>query len=881
MAAYSRSLYSCYTFLLLGLLASTLFDTTSAHTIGKPRALATGRDRTSLNAGWRFSRFTSNPDGLSYDTLKPWILPAANSFISGTPYKRPSGTAPGSNLNYTKSDFNDKSWEQLTVPHDWAIKGPFDAPGISGGLGRLPINGIGWYRKTISIDQDTIKSGKSLFLDVDGAMAYAAVWLNGDLVGGWPFGYNSFRLDLTPYAKAGDNQIALRVDNPTDSARWYPGAGIYRNIWLVTVNPVHVGQYGTFVTTPKVSAQEATVNLAVDIENKGNGSKQVEVVTSVYELDSATRKATGKAVATFPTMKTDVASQAKKTVNASVTVQNPKLWGPPPAQKPNEYVAISTLSIDGAAVDTYETLFGIRSVTYDPNTGVHVNGQAVRIQGTCNHHDLGSLGAAFNTRAAERQIQMLQEMGNNALRTSHNPPAPEFLDIADRLGVMVLDEIFDAWNNGKTSKDFHLIFPDWHEPDLRSFIRRDRNHPSIISWSVGNEIPEQSTAAGGATGKMLRDIAHQEDPTRLVTAAMNGAGPGSALADALDIEGLNYQGEGNGASWSSSYPNYHSKYPNKMIWSTESASTVSSRGIYLFPVTSEKTAVVGNNAGQGGDGTAHHVSAYELYSPSWAASPDKVFEQQDRHPYAAGEFVWTGWDYIGEPTPYDSSRSSYFGIIDLAGFKKDRFYLYQARWRPELPMVHVLPHWTWPQDRVGKVTPVHVFTSGDEVELFVNGVSAGRKKRGQYVYRLRWDNVTYSAGSIRAVAYKNGKEWASETRKTAGAAASLNVTADRTTITGDGQDLSFITVAVVDAAGNSVPQASNSITFSVTSGPGKIVSTDNGDPTDKTAFPSLTRKAFSGLALAIVRSEPGAKGPIVIEAKSNSLAGGRVVVTAA
>jgi beta-galactosidase len=881
MIAFSQAWYCCYKLLFLSFYTSIILQAASAHAVGEPRALAVGRERTSLNAGWRFSRFTSNPDSLSYDTLKSWILPAANNFITGTPYKRPSGTAPGTNLNFTKADFNDKSWEQLSVPHDWAIKGPFDAPGVSGGLGRLPINGVGWYRRTLTIDQDIIKSGKSIFLDVDGAMAYAAVWLNGNLVGGWPFGYNSFRLDLTSFVKAGDNQIALRVDNALDSSRWYPGAGIYRNVWLVTVNSVHVGQYGTYMTTPKVSAQQASLNLAIDVENKGNSSRQVQVDTSVYELDATTRKASGNAVATFPAVKGDVASQTKKTLNSTATVQNPKLWGPPPAQKPNEYVAVSTVSVDGAVVDTYETIFGIRSITYDANTGVHVNGQAVRIQGTCNHHDLGSLGAAFNSRAAERQIQMLQEMGNNALRTSHNPPAPEFLDIADRLGVMVMDEIFDAWKTGKTNNDFHRIFADWHEPDLRSFIRRDRNHPSIISWSVGNEIPEQSSADGGATGTMLRDIARQEDPTRLVTAAMNGAGPGTALADAMDIDGLNYQGEGNGASWSSSYPAFHSKYPNKMIWSTESASTVSSRGIYLFPVTSEKTAVVGNNAGQGGDGTAHHVSAYDLYSPSWAASPDKVFEQQDRHPYAAGEFVWTGWDYIGEPTPYDSSRSSYFGIIDLAGFKKDRFYLYQARWRSELPMVHVLPHWTWSQDRVGKVTPVHVYTSGDEVELFVNNVSAGRKKRGQYEYRLRWSDVTYSPGSIRAVAYKNGKEWASDTRKTAGAAASLNVTADRTTISSDSQDLSFITVAVVDASGNTVPQASNQITFSVTSGPGKIVSTDNGDPTDKVPFPSLNRKAFSGLALAIVRSEPGAKGDIVIEAKASSLAGGRIVITAA
>ncbi|KAH8719254.1 glycoside hydrolase superfamily [Phaeosphaeriaceae sp. PMI808] len=877
MTSSTRMFYNCYNFLFLGLLASIAFHGASAHTINQARADANDRQRISLNANWRFSRFTSNPDSLNYNTLKPWILPSANNFLSGTPYKRPSGTAPGNNVSYVKSDFNDKGWEQLNLPHDWAIKGPFDAPGVGGGPGRLPINGIGWYRRTLTLDATTVSSGKSVFLDVDGAMSYAAVWLNGNLVGGWPFGYNSFRLDLTPYIKAGDNQLAIRVDNALDSSRWYPGAGIYRNVWLVTVNPVHVGQYGTYITTPTVSAQQATLNIAVDVENKGSSSRQVEVVTSVYELDAGTRKPSGNSVATFPSVKTTVASQSKGTVKSSAVVQNPKLWGPPPTQKPNEYVAVSTVSVDGAVVDVYETPFGIRTIKYDPNTGIYVNGKAVRVQGTCNHHDLGSIGTAWNTRASERQLQMLQEMGNNALRTSHNPPAPEFLELADKMGIMVLDELFDAWNNGKTSNDFHLIFSDWHEPDTRSFLRRDRNHPSIIAWSIGNEIPEQSNAQGGATGKMLQGIVREEDPTRQATVAMNGAGPNSALADAIDIIGLNYQGEGSGGSWGSAFPNFHSKFPNKLVWSSESASTVSSRGVYIFPVTKEKTAVVANGAG--GNSTSRHVSAYELYSPSWAASPDKVFEQQDRHPYAAGEFVWTGWDYIGEPTPYDSSRSSYFGIIDLAGFKKDRFYLYQARWRPDLPMVHVLPHWTWP-DRVGQVTPVHVFTSGDEVELFVNGVSAGRKKRGQYEYRIRWENVTYTAGSIRAVAYKNGKEWATDSRKTAGAAASLSVTADRTKISGDGQDLSFVTVTVVDASGTVVPQASNQITFSVVSGPGKIISTDNGDPTDKVVFPSLSRKAFSGLALAVVRSEPGASGEIVIEAKSNSLTSGRITLTA-
>ncbi|RWA03599.1 hypothetical protein EKO27_g11505, partial [Xylaria grammica] len=536
-------------------------------------------------------------------------------------------------------------------------------------------------------------------------------------------------------------------------------------------------------------------------------------------------------------------------------------------QKPNLYVAVTTVAVGNATVDTYETSFGIRSLTYDANRGLLVNGEYVYVQGTCNHHDLGSLGTAFNTRALERQFEILGEMGANALRTSHNPPAPEFLELADRLGFLVYDEIFDCWKTQKVSNDFHLIFDDWSEPDLRSFIRRDRNHPSVVAWGIGNEIPEQNSAAGGTIGNYLRGIVVAEDATRPPTAGMNTASATSAFANVMGIEGLNYQGEGLGNSNNSAYPAFHSAHPDKMIWSSESSSVLSTRGTYIFPVTSGNNAIVGT--GSGGDASASQVSAYELYATSWGSSPDKVFVGQDRYDYVAGEFVWTGFDYIGEPTPYDKSRSSYFGIVDLAGFKKDRFYLYQARWRADLPMAHILPHWTWP-DRVGQVTPVHVFSSADEAELFVNGKSAGRKKRGESQYRFRWDDVKYAAGELRVVTYKGGEEWATDTKKTVGAAAKLNITADRTNIAGDGYDLSFVTVAVVDANGDIVPRASNNVTFSIT-GPGKIVSTDNGNPADFTVFPSPSRQAFSGLLLSIIRPNAGASGDIVVTAASPGL----------
>jgi beta-galactosidase len=447
------------------------------------------------------------------------------------------------------------------------------------------------------------------------------------------------------------------------------------------------------------------------------------------------------------------------------------------------------------------------------------------------------------------------------------------------MGFMVMDEIFDCWKQSKVRNDFSQIFDDWHEPDLRVFIRRDRNHPSVIAWSFGNEIPEQQGSSGGTIGAGLRDIIRNEDPTRLTTVGMNSANPDQALAAQLDIIGLNYNGEGIGTSTSSTWPGFRSKFPNKMLWSTETASTVSTRGAYVFPVTSGICAVVSSNSGGGGDPTNLRVSAYDLYSDWWASgSPDKVFLLQDRYPYVAGEFVWTGWDYLGEPVPYDKARSSNFGIIDLAGFKKDRFYLYQARWAPNVRMAHILPHWTWP-DRVGQVTPVHVYSSADEAELFVNGKSAGRLRRGTSSWRFRWDNVVYQPGDLKVITYKNGQEWATDTKRTVGQATKLVLSADRSNIKGDGLDLSFITAAVVDANGDTVPRASNSITFSIT-GPGLISTTDNGDPADFTVFPSSTRSAFSGLALAVVRSNVDAVGNLTISATSSGLTGASVTVQA-
>ncbi len=867
------------------------------------------REILSINDGWTFFKYSSEPDSLLYEErpvisdmndnkvadakptevnqagssdrgLKKWILPVANGFIKDASkhYKRPPGN-PGSDFPFVQNNFNDAGWEKVKLPHDWAIKGPFytgDKPLVGGGMGRLPSQGVAWYRRKIEVK--TEEKNKTIYLDIDGAMSYSMVWLNGSLVGGWPYGYNSYRLDITPYIKfGGDNQLAIRIDNPNYSARWYPGGGIYRNVWLTKVNPVHVAQWGTSVSADKISVSSAEVHVSVNVDNKSADAKNIGIVTEIYLVNDKLER-TGKVVASFPKSQLSVPASGKQTIARKLTIKNPLLWGPPPGQKPNLYVAVTRIYEGAKQVDEYEARFGIRSLNFDPLQGLSVNGKKLRIQGVNQHHDLGALGAAFNRRAAERQLEILRELGCNAIRISHNPPAPELLDLTDRLGFLVINEIFDCWERGKTPHDFHLVFPDWYEADTRSFVRRDKNHPSVIAWSYGNEVGEQYTADTGAIlAKKLHDIVKEEDSTRPTTASMNYAKPGMPFPAVMDMISLNYQGEGirdapayahlKGIRTSPLYPAFHQKFPGKLIVSSETASALSTRGTYLFPVSRNNSSPVSDSTG--GDPVNKFVSAFELYTAQFGASPDKVFASQDKHPFVAGEFVWSGWDYLGEPTPYYSARSSYSGIIDLAGFKKDRFYLYQARWRPGFPMVHILPHWNWP-DRAGKVTPVHVFTSGDEAELFLNGRSLGKKKMGKYEYRLRWDDVLYEPGVLRVIAYKNGKKWVEEIMQTTGAPARLAMIADRKTISADGEDLAFITVKVTDKNGLTVPGAINTIRFSI-EGPGEILATDNGDPANLVSFNSAERDAYSGLVLAIVRSEKGKQGTMKITAESDGL----------
>lgn len=814
--------------------------------------------------------------------LKPWIMPTGNRFMkdSSRRYVRPDGN-PGSDCPFVQGDFDDRSWERVNLPHDWAIQGPFlegEDARVGGGMGRLPSPGVGWYRRKIDIPASD--AGKSIFLDVDGAMSYAMVWINGKLAGGWPYGYASWRVDLTGYVvPGGENQLAIRLDNPPYSSRWYPGGGIYRNVWLTKTSPIHVGQWGTYLTTPRVSSSSAVIELDVEIDNDSKAKAEIVVATDIYVLDADGKKK-GASVAAIPPAKVHIEPGSSARVKGSVTLDNPLLWGPPPTQKPNLYAAVTRVVQQKRLLDQYETHFGIRSVRFDANSGIYVNGERITIKGANQHHDLGPLGAAFNVRAAQRQLEMLREAGCNAIRMAHNPPAPELLELTDKMGFLVVDEIFDVWERKKTPLDSHLIFPDWHEQDVRAFIRRDRNHPCVIMWSFGNEVGEQYTGReGAAVAKRLHDLIREEDPTRPTTVSMNYAKPDMPLPAVVDLISLNYQGEGirnapayaglQGIRTPPLYAAFHTTFPDKVILSSENAAALSSRGTYLFPVTDGISAPVKD--GFGGDSQNRYVSAYELYTADFGSSADKVFASLDQHPYVAGGFVWSGWDYLGEPTPYYSSRSSYFGMIDLAGFKKDRFYLYQSYWRPELPMAHILPHWTWPE-RVGQVTPVHVFTSGDEAELFLNGVSLGRKKKGPYQYRLRWDDVVYQPGQLSVRAYKNGRLWATDEVNTAGQPVRIELVPDRSVIQANGEDLCFITAKIVDSQGIVVPRADNLLAFTV-KGPGILVATDNGDPTNMVAFPSHQRRAFNGFCLVIVRGISGQSGIIEVQAESELLQG--------
>lgn len=823
------------------------------------QTMAFSDERTSFDADWLFIKGdpADAAGKLDYAKVKDWVMASGTEFVKNPAAmtERPPGN-PGGDVSYAQSGFDDNGWRLLNLPHDWGIEGPFRQE-YPGNTGKLPWWGVGWYRKHFAAPASD--AGGQIYLDVDGAMSYAMVWVNGQFAGGWPYGYSSWRVNLTPYIKFGrQNVIAIRLDNPKESSRWYPGGGIYRNVWLVKTGPIHVAHWGTYVTTPEASPTAATVKIQVNVDNDSDSGANISVTNEIYELNA--RDKMGSPVASIGSDGLQIPAHKAQMSDTQIRFKNPKLWS---LETPNRYAVVTTISQDGKLLDQYETPFGIRTIEFTATNGFLLNGKRVLINGVCDHHDLGAIGTAINVRALQRQIEILKAMGCNAIRTSHNPPAPELLDLCDKMGMLVMDESFDCWEDGKNKNDYHLLFDDWHEKDWRAELRRDRNHPCIILWSIGNEIAEQMTPRGHVIAAELTRIAHEEDPTRPTTAACNHVEAGfNGFQNDVDVFGYNYRPY--------DYAKFHEANPDKPLFGSETASCISSRGVYVYPVSDEKS----------GGMTNYQMSSYDLYAPHWATPPDWEFEGEDKNPFVAGEFVWTGFDYLGEPTPYYGdapSRSSYFGIIDLAGFPKDRFYLYQAHWRPNFPMAHIVPqNWNWP-DRVGQITPVHIYTSGDEAELFLNGKSLGRKKKKPYEYRIRWDDVVYEPGELKVVAYKNGKVWATDTVKTTGPAAGLSMSADRNKISADGKDLSYITVKVTDGKGLVVPQADNTIHFEI-SGPGEIAATDNGDATDLTSFPSHERKAFNGLALVIVRSMPDEPGTITVYAKSDGLTEGKVSI---
>jgi beta-galactosidase len=754
----------------------------------------------------------------------------------------------------------DAAWRALDVPHDFSIEGPpgadpatmegpFDSKS-PGGTGAGALNGgIGWYRKAFTLPAGS--AGKRVGIQFDGIYMDSEVWLNGVSLGKQPYGYTSFQFDLTPHLKPDGNVLAVRVNVQQPCSRWYSGAGIYRHVWLTLTDPVHVAPWGTYVTTPEVSEGAATVKVRTQVRNDGKDGAKATLTTTLVDAD-------GKKVAEHQSSES-IAAGAGAEFTQSLKVTGPRRWS---TEDPYLYQVVSELRIGERLVDRYTTPLGIRTIEFTADNGFLLNGKRVQIKGVCQHHDLGCLGAAVYRRGIERQLEILKAMGCNAIRTSHNPPTPELLDLCDKMGMLVMDEIFDEWIIPKSGMKFGYkrFFEEWSERDLVSMIRRDRNHPSVILWSIGNEIKEQGAPQGGEMAKRLADITRREDPTRLVTSGVNKMGPALAngFVKALDVIGMNY------------FTDQYQAQKGKLLVAAETSSALSTRGEYGLELTPEGKVNMNMRPN-------NQCVSYDLDRPNWGCTAEESLLFIKNAPWVAGEFVWTGFDYIGEPTPYHwPSRSSYFGIIDLAGFPKDRYYLYQSQWTDK-PVVHLLPHWNW-KGFEGKEIPVWCFTNAESVELFLNGKSLGSKDfKDSKSLHLEW-KVPYEAGVLKAVAKKDGKTITEEVR-TAGEPAKLIVRPDRKQIAADGEDLSYVEVSVVDKDGYICPNADNLITFGL-EGPGVVVGVDNGDPTNHEPFKASQHKAFHGLCLAVVKAGRS-PGEIRLKVTAPGLPAEPVVITTA
>ncbi|MBR3659441.1 MAG: DUF4982 domain-containing protein [Bacteroidaceae bacterium] len=778
--------------------------------------------------------------------------------------------------NPAAPEFDDSGWRTLDVPHDWAIEGDFDEHNPSGtGGGALP-GGIGWYRKTFKVSKKD--TGSIIKIEFDGVYMNSSVYLNGHLLGTRPYGYISFSYDLTPYINwNGDNVIAVKVDNSDQpNSRWYSGCGIYRDVRIVKANPVHVAQWGTYITT-KIHDEYTVVDIDVTIENDSSDPTEISVWSTIVD---ANRKGVSQMANHL------IATSGSNTIQQHVYMTDPHLWS---TDDPYMYTMITEIRLDGKTIDTYTTQFGIRTIEFRADSGFYLNGEHVRINGVCNHHDLGCLGAATNERAIERQLQILKGMGCNGIRCSHNPPSPILLDLCDRMGFLVMDEAFDMWRRRKTDRDYARFFDEWYERDLTDLVVRDRNHPSIVLWSIGNEVLEQWSDAKADTlsleqanlilnmghsadqlaqeGEMsvnslitarLAEIIKELDPTRPVTAGCNEPSPGNHLfrSGAIDVIGYNYHNQ--------NVPSVPRLFPGKPFIITESVSALMTRGFYEMPSEQMMTRPVRWDRPY--FNPTFSCSAYDNVATPWGSHHEENLIFLNNQPFVAGQYIWTGFDYIGEPTPYGwPARSSYFGIVDLAGFPKDVYYLYQSEWT-DTPVLHLFPHWNWEPGK--QIDMWCYYNNADEVELFINGKSQGTRTKDANHLHVVW-NVTFEPGTVKIVARKDGVETASREIHTAGEPAQIRLTPDRSTIKSNGTDLSFVTVEILDKDGNLCPNADNLVKFEI-SGNGFIAGVDNGSPISLERFKDDKRKAFYGKCLVVLQNN-GKKGTIKLDAVAEGL----------
>jgi beta-galactosidase len=763
----------------------------------------------------------------------------------------------GDDAGAKEKSYDDSQWRTLNLPHDWSIEGEFsnDNPASPGG-GALP-GGIGWYRKKFTVPESY--KDKLIFIDFDGVYQNSEVWINGRYLGKRPYGYISFRYELTPFLSYGDerNVISVRVDNSLQpNSRWYTGSGIYRNVWLTVTDNLFVDHWGTYITTPGVSRQSATVHINTKIRNATVHDRQLTLTTTIYNPE-------GEVVDSVASDRL-ITKNSILEVDQDITVTKPCLWS---AENPCLYRSVSRIEWEGTIYDNCETVFGIRYFSFDSNNGFLLNGKRIKIKGVCNHHDLGCLGAAINTRALERQLEILKEMGCNGIRTSHNPPAPELLDLCDSMGFIVMDEAFDMWKMQKTPYDYHMFWDEWHKRDLEDMVLRDRNHPSVFIWSIGNEIQEQWNSTGTEMARELAAIVRNIDDTRPVTSACNFTDPSNNIikSGALDLIGYNYHEK--------EFTSFHIRFPGQKFIAAETTSALATRGHYDMPSDSIRIWPVQWDKPVKGN-PDFTCSSYDNCHAGWGSTHEATWKIIRKYNYLSGLYIWTGFDYLGEPTPYSwPARSSYFGIIDLAGFPKDAYYMYRSEWTGK-PVLHVFPHWNWDN---GDTIDVWVYTNCTEVKLSLNGRSLGTKKMMADDMHLVW-KVPFAPGKISASGKTKNKETITKDVKTAGAPAKIMLETDRDTISADGRDLAFVTVKITDDNGTLVPDAGNLVSFKIT-GAGFIAAVDNGLQTSHEPFKATYRKAFNGMCLAVIQSDKNI-GEIILTAISEGLHPASVVIQA-